>query len=102
MVSFKRNDYEFILDFGQLKDKLISFHKRTWKNALILDWIPSEKAKTLPLLEFYVESKWKEKRKALQNYEKELTSINDIFKVIGPHDQPRPVQIFIEGEQNFP
>ena len=45
MVSFKRNDYEFILDFGQLKDKLISFHKRTWKNALILDWIPSERPK---------------------------------------------------------
>ena len=88
-------------EFTELKDKLTSFHKRKWKNALILDWISQEKAKTLPFLEFYVGSKWKERRKALQNYEKELTSINDIVKVIDPNDQPRPVQIFIEGEWNF-
>ena len=86
---------DFIPEFAELKDKLTSFHKRKWKNALILDWISQEKAKTLPLLEFYVGSKWKERRKALQNYEKELTSINHIVKVVDPNDPPRPVQIFI-------
>ena len=74
---------------------------RTWKHALTHDWITDEKAKSLPLLEFYVGLKWKKMVKALRNYKVELKSIFDILKTIDPDEELRPVNIFIEGQFVF-
>ena len=62
------------------------------------DWISPEKAKSLPLLEFYVGLRWKKVVKALKNYKKDMTSIYDILKIIDPDKELRPVNIFIEGQ----
>ena len=87
----------FFPEFATLQKKLrVSLH-RTWKNALTLDWISPEKAKSLPLLEFYTGLRWTKMVKALKNYKVELNSIYDILKIIDPNEELRPVNIFIEG-----
>ena len=64
------------------------------------DWIPVERAKTFPLREFYVGLRWVNVvRRAIQNFRKELTSINDILEVMDPVDRPRPTNILVTGEQ---
>ena len=84
-------------EFAELQRKLrVSLHRR-WKHALTHDWISAEKAKSLPLLEFYVGLRWKKMVKALENYKEKLTSIYDILKIFVPNKDLRPVNIFIEG-----
>ena len=70
----------------RLKDSL----DRTWKNSLSHDWIPVEKAKTFPLREFYVGLRWiRVVKRAIQNFNKELTSVFDILEVADPSERPR-------------
>ena len=86
------------LEFAELQRKLRVSLRRTWKHALTHDWISPEKAKSLPLLEFYVGLKWTKMVKALKNYKLELTSIYDILKISDPDEELGPVNIFIEGQ----
>ena len=90
-----------LLDFTELQKKLkVSLH-RTWKNALVLDWISPDKVKSLPLLEFYTGLRWTKTVKALKNYKVELNSIYDILKIVHPNEELRPINIFIEGQTVF-
>ena len=73
---------------------------RIWKEALTQDWISPEKAKTLPVLEFYTGLRWTEIKKALKNQKKEMKSIYEIFNVIDQDEEPEPKNIFIEGKQD--
>ena len=63
-----------------------------------LDWIAPEKAKSLPLLEFYTGLRWKKTVKALKNYKVKLNSIYDILKIIDPNEELGPINLFIEGQ----
>ena len=54
----------------------------TWKNALVLDWIPQEKAKAMSVLQFYVGLRWTKTIEGLQRSKQELNSIYDILNVI--------------------
>ena len=65
------------------------------------DWISPEKAKSLPLQEFYVGLKWTKMVKVLKNYKVKLTSIYDILEIIDPDEELGPVNIFIEGQVNI-
>ena len=65
--------------------------QRTWKNGLVLDWFPPQKAKTMPQLEHYVGLRWTKVGKEFENYKENLTSIFDLFRIRasegkhGPH-----------------
>ena len=74
--------------------------RRVWKNALVLDWISQDKAKTLTLEEFYVGLRWTERKKTLENYKVKLTNIYDIFTIV-PSDKPQSIKIFIEGKKTM-
>ena len=80
-----------------LKKKLRNSLHNTWKNALVLDWIPEEKAKALSLDQYYVGLRWTRTVRALTDYKEELNSIFDIFNIIDNDEERRPVKIFIEG-----
>ena len=86
-----------MLDLQQrLKDSL----DRTWKNSLSHDWIPVEKAKTFPLKEFYVGLRWvRVVKRAIQNFQRELTSIYDIFDIVDTSERPKATNILITGER---
>ena len=75
--------------------------ERTWKYALTLDWISAEKAKSLPLLEFYQGLRWRKLEKAMKNYKVQLTSIYDILNVVDSCDRPWPMNILIIGTGIF-
>ena len=80
----------------RLKDSL----DRTWKNSLSHDWIPVEKAKTFPLREFYVGLRWvRVVKRAIQNFQRELTSIYDIFDIVDTSERPKATNILITGER---
>ena len=84
-------------DFADLKQKLqLSLHN-TWKNALVFDWIPEEKAKALSLSRYYVGLKWTNKTIALNDYKEKMNSIFDLFGKPYCKEQ-KPMKIFIEGE----
>ena len=92
--------------FVDLKQKLKHSLHNTWKNALVFDWIPEEKAKALSLSDYYVGLKWTKKKIALNNYKQNMNSILDLFDkplhmkilhfFIG--EKQKPMKIFIEGE----
>ena len=90
---------QFLLftEFIKLQSKLKLSLERTWKHALVLDWLSPDKAKSLPILEFYVGLRWTKTVKALKNYKVELQSIYDILRVVDLNKKPRPMNIFIEG-----
>ena len=80
----------------RLKDSL----DRTWKNSLSHDWIPVEKAKTFPLREFYVGLRWvRVVKRAIQNFQRDLTSIYDIFDIVDTSERPKATNILITGER---
>ena len=65
---------------------------------MTFDWVSPEKAKSIPLLEFYTGlRRTKNVKRAFENYKVELTSIYDIFKIIDTHETPTPVNILVEG-----
>ena len=88
----------YFSEFNEFQSKLHKSLKRIWKNALKFDWIAPEKAKSVPLLEFYTGLRWAEKRKALKDYKIELTSIYDLFKMIDLKLKPQPFHIFVSGK----
>ena len=73
----------------------------TWKNALVLDWIPEEKAKSLSLLQFYVGLRWTKIIQGLQKSKQELSSIYDILNLNDKIDVIEPCEQ-IENDQTTP
>ena len=60
--------------------------------------MPVEKAKTLPLREFYVGLRWvRVMKRAIQNFNKELSSIYDILDAVDPSERPQPTNILVTG-----
>ena len=72
-------------DFADFKRRVRNSLHNTWKNALVLDWIPEEKAQSLSLLQFYVGLRWTKTIKGLQKSKQNLNSIYDILNVIEPN-----------------
>ena len=57
-----------------------------------------EKAKTFPLREFYVGLRWvRVVKRAIQNFNKELSSIYDILDAVDPSERPQPKNILVTG-----
>ena len=81
----------FFPDFADLKKQVRNSLHNTWKNALVLDWIPEEKAQSLSLLQFYVGLRWTKTIKGLKKSKQELSSIYEILNVIDviePNQRP--------------
>ena len=85
----------FVVEFAEMERCLKLSLNRTWKHALTLDWISPEKAKSVPLLEFYVGLRWRKLEKAMKNYKVTLTSIYDILNVIDSCQNQWPMNILI-------
>ena len=71
---------------------------KSWKNCMSHDWIRSEKAKSFPLHEYYVNLRWTKKvKRAIMNEFEELTSIYDIMESA----DETPKIILVEGSINY-
>ena len=61
--------------------------------------IPVEKAKTFPLREFYVGLRWvRVVKRAIKNFNKELTSIYEILDLVDQNERPKPTNILVTGD----
>ena len=84
---------EFLEFQSQVRESI----QRTWKNGLVLDWFPPQKAKSMPLLEHYVGMRWTKVGKGFENYKENLTSIFDLFRIKTPVGKHGPTHLYIEG-----
>ena len=72
--------------------------ERAWRNSLSNDWVPKERARTFPLRHFYVRLRWVNVvQRAIQNFRKELTEINDILEIMDPGHKPEATKILVIG-----
>ena len=91
----------YFISLADLQLKVKDSLYMTWKHSLSHDWIPVERAKTFPLREFYVGLRWvRVVKRAIQNFQQELTSIYDIFELLD-NNEARATNLLITGTHKY-
>ena len=70
---------------------------KQWRNIPLHDWVPTDKANTFPLMDYYVEPKFVWKTRA-GDWGRSTKSIFEITNI--PNAGQLPVGFLIEGKEN--